>query len=60
MEPESTRANMKLFHEKMKDRMPAVAMPATESGRVMRRNAPIGVSPSTCADSSSSSGSESK
>ena len=38
---------MKLFHEKMKARMPAVAMPGVDSGRVIRRNAPMGVSPST-------------
>src|SRR5690606_35898622 len=58
--PESTSANMKLFHEKMNDRMLAVAIPGTDSGSVIFRNAPIGVRPSTCACSSRSSGSESK
>src|SRR5450759_5964332 len=58
--PASTRANMKLFHEKMNDRMPAVARPGADSGSVTRMKAPIGVSPSTCAASSSSVGRESK
>src|SRR5690606_23604778 len=53
---ERTSANMKLFHEKMNDRIVAVAMPGTDSGSVIRKNAPIAVRPSTCADSSSSSG----
>ena len=58
--PESTSANMKLFQEKMKDRIPAVAMPPMDRGRVMWAKAPMGVSPSTWADSSNSSGMESK
>src|SRR5690606_23980479 len=55
--PDSTSANMKLFQLKMNDRIVAVAMPGTDSGSVIRKNAPIAVRPSTCADSSSSSGS---
>jgi hypothetical protein len=51
---------MKLFQEKMKDRMPAVATPGTDSGRVIFRNAPMWVSPSTSAASSSSAGRPSK
>src|SRR5690625_4136439 len=59
LEPASTSANMKLLHAKKNDRMLAVAMPGADSGRVMRANAPMGVTPSTSAASSNSIGIES-
>ena len=44
---DNTSAKMKLFHEKMKDSIPAVAIPGVDSGILMCKKAPILVSPST-------------
>ena len=52
--------NRKLFQLKMIERIDAVAMPGTASGREIRRKHPNSVSPSTCPASSSSAGKDLK
>ncbi len=54
------RAMMYSFQAAMKAKMPAVMMPGSATGRIMRKRVPTGPQPSTAAASSISRGIEAK